>query len=106
MLTYEITAIVRADLCDTYERYMTDRHIPDVMQTGAFIAATFSRSEPGRYRIRYEVLSREAMDAYLAAHAPRLRQHFADTFPSGVVAVTRRMDDPRGLDSRGRFVTF
>lgn len=84
MLTYEITAIVRADLCDTYERYMTDRHIPDVMQTGAFIAATFSRSEPGRYRIRYEVLSREAMDAYLAAHAPGLRQHFADTFPSGV----------------------
>lgn len=84
MLTYEITALVRADLCGAYERYMTDRHIPDVMQTGAFIAATFSRSGPGRYRIRYEAPSREAMDAYLAEHAPVLRQHFMDTFPSGV----------------------
>lgn len=84
MLTYEITALVRADLCDAYERYMTDRHIPDVMQTGAFIAATLSRSEPGRYRIRYEAPSREAMDAYLAEHAPRLRQHFSDTFPAGI----------------------
>ncbi|MGI8618958.1 MAG: DUF4286 family protein [Gemmatimonadaceae bacterium] len=84
MLTYEITAIVRADLCDAYERYMTDRHIPDVMRTGAFAAATFSRSAPGRYRIRYEVSSRETMDAYLADHAPGLRQHFAETFPVGV----------------------
>jgi hypothetical protein len=84
MLTYEITATARPDLCDAYERYMRDRHIPDLMRTGAFIAATFSRSAAGRYRIRYEARSREHLDAYLAQHAPRLRQHFNDTFPAGV----------------------
>lgn len=84
MLTYEITATVRPDLCDTYERYMRERHIPDLMQTRAFVAASFSRSAAGRYRIRYEARSREKLDGYLSAHAPRLRQHFTETFPEGI----------------------
>ncbi len=84
MLTYEITATVRPDLCDAYERYMRERHIPDLMQTGAFAAASFSRSAAGRYRIRYEARSRGELDSYLATHAPRLRQHFTDTFPAGI----------------------
>jgi hypothetical protein len=54
MITYEITATVRADLCDAYERYMRDRHIPDLLATGSFAGATMARSSPGRYRIRYE----------------------------------------------------
>ncbi|MEO7647597.1 MAG: DUF4286 family protein [Gemmatimonadaceae bacterium] len=84
MLTYEITATVRPDLCDAYEKYMSDRHIPDVMNTGAFAAASFSRTTPGRYRIRYEARSREELDAYIAQHAPGLRRHFTETFPAGV----------------------
>lgn len=87
MLTYEITAIVRPDLCDAYERYMRERHIPDLMQTGAFAAASFSRSAAGRYRIRYEAKTRQALDKYLAEHAPRLREHFTDTFPTGIELV-------------------
>lgn len=87
MLTYEITAAVRPDLCDRYERYMRERHIPDLMRTDAFVAASFSRSAAGRYRIRYEARGREELDAYLAQHAPRLRQHFTDTFPDGVEVV-------------------
>jgi hypothetical protein len=84
MLTYEITATVRPDLCEQYERYMRERHIPDLLGTGAFVAASFSRSAAGRYRIRYEARSREQLDSYLAEHAPRLRQHFTDTFPAGI----------------------
>ena len=87
MLTYEITATVRPDLCDAYERYMRERHVPDLMRTGAFVAASFSRSAAGRYRIRYEARSRDVLDSYLAEHAPRLRQHFTDTFPSGIELV-------------------
>ena len=84
MVTYEITASVREDLCEAYERYMSARHIPDLLATGAFTAASFSRSSAGRYRIRYEASTREALDAYLSDHAPRLRAHFATTFPDGV----------------------
>jgi len=84
MVTYEITATVRAELCAAYERYMRERHIPDLLETGAFAGASLSRSAPGRYRIRYEAHSRAALDDYISAHAPRLRRHFAETFPAGV----------------------
>ena len=84
MVTYEITAAVRPDLCEAYERYMRERHIPDLLETGAFAGASLSRSSPGRYRIRYEAHSRDALDRYLTEHAPRLRRHFAETFADGV----------------------
>lgn len=84
MVTYEITATVRADLCAAYERYMQSRHIPDLLATGAFTGASIARGDGGRYRIRYEAHDRAALDRYLAVDAPRLRAHFAETFPEGV----------------------
>ena len=84
MVTYEITAMVRPELAPAYERYMRERHIPDLLATGAFAAASFGRSEPGRYRVRYEAHSREALERYLAEHAPRLRADLQRQFPDGV----------------------
>ncbi len=84
MVTYEITAVVRRDLCAAYEQYMRERHIPDLLATGAFAAASIASSAAGRYRIRYEARSRAALDGYLEKHAPRLRAHFMSVFPDGV----------------------
>jgi len=85
MITYEITATVRNDLCEGYELYMRDRHIPDLLATGKFASATFLRTGDGnRYRIRYEAYGREALDGYLMEHAADLRRHFYETFPEGV----------------------
>ena len=92
MVTYEITATVRADLCDAYEKYMTERHIPDVLETGAFAGASFSRSARGRYRIRYEAHNRTALDRYLKDSASGLRQHFTETFPDGVELTREEWD--------------
>ena len=84
MITYEITAQVRDDLIETYEAYMRDRHIHDVLATGHFASASFARSAKGRYRIRYEAFDEHALDAYLNNDAPALRQHFTDQFPQGI----------------------
>ena len=84
MITYEITAQVRADLVDNYERYMRERHIADVVATGHFASASFSRSAPGRYRIRYEAFDQSSLDTYLKDCAAQLRKHFNDHFPEGV----------------------
>jgi len=83
-VTYEITAAVRVDLVDAYERFMRERHIPDLLATGHFAAASFGRSRPGRYRIRYEAKSREALDRYIAEDAPRLRAHLQSELPEGI----------------------
>ena len=83
-VTYEITATVEPEFAVEYERHMIDRHIPDLMATGQFASAMLGRSAVGRYRVRYEAKDRDALDAYLNDHAPRLREHFHQTFPTGV----------------------
>jgi len=83
MLIYEITAAVDKELVATYEKYMTERHIPDLLATGHFAAAFFAKSG-NVYRIGYHADTREQFDAYIETHAERLRADFAAHFPTGV----------------------
>jgi hypothetical protein len=83
-IIYEITAVVRADLVKKYEEYMRGRHIPDLLETGYFHAASLSRSDENRYRIRYEAPDQNALDRYLKSDAARLRADFLEHFPEGV----------------------
>jgi hypothetical protein len=83
LVTYEVTAVVRPDLVNAYEAYMR-RHIPELLATGWFTAASLSRSEGHRYRIRYDARDPHALERYLAGDAPRLRADFAEHFPNGV----------------------
>lgn len=83
MLIYEITATVDEALVAEYEKYMTERHIPDLLETGNFAAAFFAKSG-NVYRIGYHADSREQFDSYISNHAERLRADFAEHFPKGV----------------------
>jgi hypothetical protein len=80
MVVYEVTAQVRDSLCDVFERYMRNTHIPDVLSTGAFVSADFESSVTGRYRVRYKARNREALNEYLKTHASRLRAEFQEHF--------------------------
>ena len=84
MVTYEITTRIDLALVARYERYMVERHIPDLLATKCFEAVAFTRAEPGRYRVRYEAPSEAALQEYLDTHAQRLRADFAANFPDGV----------------------
>jgi hypothetical protein len=83
-VTYEVTTVVEPDLVERYERFMRATHIPELLATGCFHGAAFTRSGPGRYRTRYEAPSEAALERYLAEHAPRLREDFAAHFPRGI----------------------
>lgn len=84
MIIYEITATVRADLIEQYEKYMRETHIPDLLATGFFSGARIMRSGENRYRIGYEAPDQKALDAYLDAEAARLRADFLAHFGEGV----------------------
>lgn len=86
MVTYEVTTVVEPRLVEAYERYMRQVHIPDLLATGCFHGAAFTRSAIGRYRVRYEAPTEADLERYLAVHAPRLREVFASQFPEGVTA--------------------
>ena len=84
MVIYEITAIVQAELVEKYEKYMRERHIPDLLATGRFCSAYFSRSAENRYRIGYHARDQKSLDEYLETDANRLRADFLVHFPEGV----------------------
>lgn len=84
MVIYEITAIVNEDLAAKYENYMRGRHIPDLMETGFFARAFFTRSDVNRYRIQYHAHDEKALNEYLKTKAEFLRNHFLETFPEGI----------------------
>ena len=87
MIIYEITATVRADLIEAYEKYMLERHIPDLLATGYFSGAKMARAGENRYRIGYEAHDRKALDEYLATEAARLRADFMEHFAEGIEVV-------------------
>lgn len=84
MVIYEITATVRADLIEEYEKYMRGRHIPDLLATGFFAAAFFTRTTGNRYRVQYHAPDENALKSYLEKDAARLRADFTKHFPAGV----------------------
>lgn len=84
MIIYEITAVVSAELIEEYEKYMREHHIPDLLRTGYFSAAKFSRSGENRYRIQYEAHDETALENYLKTKAESLRDDFNRHFPEGV----------------------
>ncbi len=83
-LVYEVTARVEPALRERYERFMRERHIPDVLASGAFSGATLERAESGVYRVRYVARDHAALERYLADIAPGLRVDFAHQIPEGV----------------------
>jgi hypothetical protein len=85
---YEVTAVVVHELAEEWERYMRERHIPDVLASGWFDRAALVRAQGGRYRICYRADSAAHLDRYLTESAPALRAEFAARYPGGV-ALTR-----------------
>ena len=83
MVIYEITAIVDADLASKFEAYMAETHINEVLASGYFTSATFSRNGD-RYRVQYEANHLSKIDQYLELRAPMLRADFTRYFPTGI----------------------
>ena len=86
MVTYEVALETTPELAAALERYMRERHIPDIMTTGCFTAVHFERSSPEAFRTRYVAATREDLDRYLDAHTPVMRADFAAHFPEGITA--------------------
>lgn len=92
MVIYEITSDVAAEIADSYERYMIDSHIPDLLATGCFREVRFVRSDVGKYRVHYFANDRDALSEYLLAHSSRLREDFAVHFPAGIEVARENWD--------------
>lgn len=84
MIIYEITATVSVELIEIYEKYMRETHIPDLLATGYFGRAYFTRSGENYYRIQYHAFDQKALADYLQTDAMRLREDFNSHFSEGI----------------------
>jgi hypothetical protein len=86
MTLYEVTVTARDDLVIPYETYLREQHIPDILATGCFRAASISKSATGQLKMQYHADSRTDVDRYFAEHATRLRADAMSRFPEGITA--------------------
>ena len=84
MIVYEITAIVEAGSVEKFERFMREKHIPDLLATGFFEGAEMALTTEDRYRIRYLTRDQTMLDKYFETKAEHLRKDFIRNFPDGV----------------------
>lgn len=84
ILSYEVVVDVVEEVAAAFETYMREKHIPEILETGCFVGASFERAAPTRFRTSYRG-SQAGLDRYLAEHAAGFREDFMKHFPSGAV---------------------
>jgi hypothetical protein len=99
MTIYEITANVDKNLTDSFEKFMGERHMTEVVDTGYFESAEMTLVEDGKYVIRYRSETRELLDEYLKIDAKKLRSIFLSEFPTGVKIAREIYEETEPLDA-------
>ncbi len=84
MVSYEVTIETEPQIAVAFETYMREKHIPEIMATGCFIAIIFEKASPIKFRTRYEASSHKDLDRYLGEHATHFRTDFVAHFPKEV----------------------
>jgi hypothetical protein len=95
MIVYNVTVNVDTDVHEEWVKYMREEHIPDVLKTGCFIEARFTRvvvkEEQGvTYSVQYLCESEEILQQYADDFAPALQKDHKDRF-EGRFAAFRTM---------------
>jgi hypothetical protein len=84
---------VEPGLTDAVERFMRDRHIPEIWATGCFRTIRFERAGPTTFRTCYYAAPSSDLERYLRDHAANFRADFGTQFPSGV-SIARSVWNP------------
>ena len=97
MIIYNVTINIDNSVHDEWLTWMKE-HIPQVLATGKFVDAKLTRvlveEEMGgtTYSIQYKAHSREALDAYYAEDAERLRSDGQKRFANKMLAFRTELE--------------
>ncbi len=81
MFIYTVRIKVNSEIESHWLKWMTEKHIPDVLLTGAFLKSLIIKvPDSSEYIIQYTAPSREILDDYRKNHSPRLQQEHNELF--------------------------
>ncbi len=83
-LVYEVHVEIDADKAADFATYMQTKHLPEILDTGCFVAIEFECIAGNHFRSRYIARTREDIDRYLEEFTAAFRDDFARHFPNGV----------------------
>lgn len=97
MYLYNVTVNVDDEVLDTWLEWMRETHIPDVLQTGLFLGAAFSKlmvdEESGTtFAIQYKLKDMEAFRIYQEMYAEGLQAEHKKKFENKTVAFRTIME--------------
>ncbi len=99
MIFYNVTIKILPDAANDWEKWMKTSHIPDVLATGFFKWARFSRllsldTEDGiTYSIQYSCNSMKELHNYQAKFSKKLQQEHTERFKDKFVAFRSVMEE-------------
>lgn len=80
MIIYNVTIQVDHSIAEAWLHWLRSEHIPELMETGCFVKYQLVRlvndeqADGVTYAVQYYAANKAALDHYLAAYAPALRQ--------------------------------
>lgn len=91
MIVYEVDLLLKSlDKLPLFEKFMSKKHVDDLMKTGCFLSASFSKiNESGKYRATYLAKDQVNLDLYLNEYAQNLREEFKTTLQEIEIEVQR-----------------
>lgn len=97
MILYSVTVNVENDIHEEWIKWMREKHIPDVMNTGCFVMHKIMhllepKQEGNTYSFQYFCESMEVLSKYQREFAPALQQELAVKYPNKYVAFRTILD--------------
>jgi len=91
MYIYNVTINIENTVQKDWLRWMQEKHIPEVLETGKFSEAKMCQvmvdeEEGVTYSIQYTTDSKETLNAYFDEDASELRKEMGELFPNKFVA--------------------
>ena len=98
MILYNVTINIDDSVREEWLKWMTEKHIPEMLETGKFTEAKIVKvlivEEMGgtTYSIQYHTESKEMLERYYEEDAPRMRQEGIQLFGDKMVAFRTELE--------------
>ena len=98
MYIYNITTNIEESAHTTWVKWMKEKHIPDMLNTGKFTSAKMSKvlveEDMGgvTYSVQFSVHDKETLDRYYEEDAPGLREEATKLFAGGFVSFRTELE--------------
>lgn len=92
MIIYSVTIALDPRIENDWVRWMKEKHIPDVMNTGCFVEKRMTKVVEGaeegtiNYNVQYVCASQDMLDQYHNDHAPALQQEHGERYTDKFIA--------------------